>query len=456
MKTIARLYFRYKSRDSIVHNKLPSLKSFLSLLVVAPLVLQAGTPVEKSAVPDTLAFSLEERLRGEWRENNFDFDNTTDALTDDAWLLSRARLGIEWTPASWMRVMVQGQDTREFFSGRPDVLGLLGAEGDDAFDLRQGYIELGDPKRLSLRAGRQTLVYGDKRLISSAEWSNAGRTFDALRLHYERHDWWLDAFTSSVVRFRDAEFNRSDWLTNGGDANQTFSGLYFSTTALNVQVTDLYALHLHDDIGTSFVTLGTRMKGDPEKLGGWDYAAEMAMQFGDLQNKNLTAFAGHWDLGYNWMKSPWQPRIGIEYSHASGDADTRDGEAGTFQNLFPTNHLYYGYLDLFAWQNVHNPAIHFSVQPHEKIKLMADYHGFWLANTNDSWYRASFLNTTRPISPGASRFAGTELDLTMQWKASKHVEVQAGYSRFFAGTYLESSGHSHDADFAYLMTTITF
>lgn len=432
---------------------------FLTLLAAClPLACRAGnqtiTPVQVSP-SDTLTFSLDARVRGEWRENNYDFDSHVDDPTDDAWLLTRLRLGIDWKPAPWLHLYVEGQDTREFFSDRPNTLGQLGAEGDDAFDLRQAYIEIGDAMGLSAKIGRQTMVYGDKRLISSGEWGNPSRTFDAIRLHYAQKDWWLDAFTSSVVRFRDAEFNLSDWLDEADSRNEFFSGLYFSTTALDVQVTDFYALHLHEEdrSGSDFVTLGTRMKADPLKLAGWDYEAEMAVQFGERYGKDLRAFAGHWGAGYNWLKHPWKPRIGIEYSYASGDSNASDGRVGTFQNLFPTNHLYYGYMDVFAWQNLHNPALKFSVEPSSKVKASLDYHLFWLADTNDAWTRASQVATVRPITPGASSYAGSELDFTVQWKAHAHLDVQAGYSHFFAGSYLDDTGSADDADFAYLMLT---
>lgn len=428
----------------------------------------AGTPSTTAAGPAAVApgaapllqagpltFTLQERLRGEWRENNYDFNDASDALTDDTWLLLRSRLGAEWKATPWLRFFAEGQDTREFFADRPNVLGQLGAEGDDTFDLRQGYIEVGDPKHLSLQVGRQVLVYGDKRLISSGEWGNASRTFDAVRLHFQHDDWWLDAFTSSVVKLNDGRFNQSTWF-DGKDNDQYFSGLYFSTKALGFQVTDIYALELHqEDVGgTDFVTLGTRWAGDMQKLNGWDYTIEMAAQTGELKGRDLAAFAGHWDLGYNWQDLAWKPRLGIEYSYASGDGNAADGRTTTFQNLFPTNHLYYGYMDQFAWQNLHNPAVHFSVQPTKSLKAMVDFHWFWLADTHDAWYRANITSTTRPVMPGAGSYAGSEIDLTLAWKASKHLEVQAGYSHFFAGDYLRDTGAHDDADFAYLMVTL--
>jgi len=433
----------------------------LTLLTLVSITISshAGTPVlldlpGKSPV----TFSFEGRVRGEWRENNFDFDSRTDSLTDDEWLLTRLRAGVEWQVNPVVRIFAQGQDTREFFSERPNELGQLGAEGDDSFDLRQGYIEMGDPKQFSATIGRQALVYGEKRLISSGEWGNASRTFDAVRLRYQQRDWSLEAFTSSVVRFRDGRFNHSDWLDEHDESNAFFSGLYFSTTLLPVQVTDVYVLKLHEDDkgGSDFISLGTRMKGDPKKLRGWDYNTELVAQTGTRFGKDLQAFAGTWSAGYNWLDSAWKPRLGIQYDYASGDSNVGDDEVGTFQNLFPTNHLYYGFMDLFAWQNLHNPSVRFSLEPTRTVKLALDYHLFWLADTGDAWYRANQTTQVRPISPSADSQAGSELDFTVQWQANERLLVQAGYSRFFAGDYLADTGASDDADFAYVMVSLTY
>lgn len=435
---------------------------FFSLILLRTFAGEKAPAPVAPRTEDTLTFSLEARLRGEWRENNYDFNSGVGDITDDTWLLSRLRLGVDWKPARWLHFYVEGQDTREFFSERPNVLGQFGAEGDDSFDLRQAYAEIGDVKHgLSAKIGRQTMIYGDKRLISSSDWGNASRTFDAGRFHYAREKWWLDAFTSSVVRFRQGEFNLSSWFDDS-DGHEDFfdakffSGLYFSTTALDFQVTDLYALELHEEDkgGSDFVTLGTRAKADPQKLAGWDYEAEMAVQLGERFGKDLSAFAGHWGLGYNWLHAPWKPRVGVEYSYASGDGNADDGRVGTFQNLFPTNHLYYGYTDVFAWQNLHNPAVKFSVDPTDKLRVMLDYHLFWLDDTADGWYRANQTSIVRPITPSAGGYAGSELDFTIIWKALKQLDVQAGYSHFFAGRYLDDTGASDDADFAYLMVTL--
>lgn len=183
----------------------------------------SAAPLAAEGIADQFKWNFQARVRGEMRQNVYDFDSSRSAVTDDA------------------------------------------------FDLRLASIEIGDPKHFSLKLGRQVLSYGDERLVGPLEWLNFSRTFDAVKLHYQALSWWIDAFTSSVVRLHESEFNRSDWLGNGEARQQFFSGLYFSSQFLPFQATDLYAFHLHEESftgGTDFMTLGTRQKGDPAKLAG--------------------------------------------------------------------------------------------------------------------------------------------------------------------------------------------
>jgi hypothetical protein len=452
-----------------------------------------GNPL--SFADGRIVFDLQERVRWELRDNNFDFNDDINALTDDNWLLQRFRIGVMVRPTDWFRIYVQGQDSREINSDRPDFPGLLGAEGDDAFDLRQAYLEFSNYKEfpLGLKIGRQVLSYGDERLIGAFDWNNIGRTFDAVKIRFEQPKWWLDAFASSVVVPERGSYNQSDFFNgNELDRDQVFAGVYFSTSALGPQVIDLYALYLHENTNpryfptalgdSSFATLGVRIKSKPGAFApppdtvvatdgktvvtapaaprpvGLDYDAELAFQTGEVRGMDLTAFAAHAGVGYTFDAS-WLPRIAVEYNYASGDSDPLDTDVETFQNLFPTNHKFYGYMDLFSWQNIHNPAVSLRVQPTKTLSVQLDYHAFWLATTDDAWYRANGVTAVRPVTPtsrSADSYAGSEVDLTVTWNARKWLQIQAGYSHFFAGDYLEDTGPSDDADFAYVMATVTF
>ena len=124
----------------------------------------------------------------------------------------------------------------------------MGAEGNDTFDLRQGYIQLG-PKSWNVTAGRQTLAYGDERLIGIAEWNNFSRTFDAAKIHFEQPNFSVDLFAASVVNIYRDSIDLSD-LFNGSEMHrdQVFSGIYVSTTALGCQTTDFYILGLDQEV----------------------------------------------------------------------------------------------------------------------------------------------------------------------------------------------------------------
>jgi hypothetical protein len=444
-------------------------------------------------------FDVQERLRWEIRENNFDFNDAVNSLTDDNWFLQRARIGLLVKPCDWFKIYAQEQDSREIDSDRPDFPGQLGAEGDDSFDLRQGYLEFGNSKTfpLTLKVGRQIMSYGDERLIGSFDWNNIGRTFDAAKLRWEEKSWSLDAFASTVVVPERGSYNQSDFLNgNETDREQTFSGLYFSTTGVGPQTIDLYALHLYENqnpkylpkaIGdTSFVTLGLRVKSKPgafahsepvappdgksvadgksapppaaPKMVGLDYEFEGAFQTGEVRGLDLTAFAVHGGLGYTFDVA-WKPRLGVEYNYGTGDDNPADGDIETFQNLFPTNHKFYGQMDVFSWQNMHDLGVIVKAQPIKAVTLKAEYHAFWLASTDDVWYRANGVTAVRPLNAAArnaDNYTGSEVDVTAQWTVNKHLAVEAGYSHFFAGAYLADTGPSDDADFGYVQATITF
>ena len=439
-----------------------------------------------------VVFDFQERLRWEIRDDNFDFNDDVSSLTDDNWFLQRARLGLMAKPSPWFKIYAQAQDSREINSDRPDFPGLLGAEGDDSFDLRQGYIEIGNPKEfpLTLKAGRQILSYGDERVIGAFDWNNIGRTFDAVKFRWEEKTWWLDAFVSSVVVPERGSYNQSD-LFNGNETEreQVFSGLYFNTVALGPQSIDLYALYLHENLklaagDTDFATLGVRIKSKqgafaPEayapdgksmadgksapppmkmKPVGLDYEFEGAFQTGEVRGLDLTAWAVHGGVGYTF-DVPWLPRVGVGYCYGSGDGDPLDGDIETFQNLFPTNHKFYGQMDAFSWQNIHDLELTTRFQPIKAVTLRADYHAFFLANTDDAWYRANGIATVRPLTPAArnaDNYAGSEVDVLVTWSVNKYLTVDAGYSHFFAGSYLGDTGAQDDADFAYVQATVTF
>lgn len=323
-----------------------------------------------------LVLDIEERVRGEIRENNRDFDSSTHDDNDDSWLLNRFRFGLAVKPVSWFKLYGQTQDSREAFSDRANIPGVRGAEGDDIFDLRQAYVAIGDVKKfpLLLTAGRQAITYGDSRLVADSRWGNFGRTFDAVRLRFEEPHFWIEPFFARPLQIKRHDFNDNDAADN-------FGGFYSSTDLVPKQTTDFYVFYRDkednqpdldptnrvDPQGTwnvpaaRFATIGARVKSKPDAWNGWDYTAEAAYQTGDLyqsttdsQRFDLSAFAAHVSGGYTAKQFSWKPRFGLEYDYASGDSNPNDNDSESFQNLFPSNHEKYGFMDEFSWRNIHD------------------------------------------------------------------------------------------------------
>jgi hypothetical protein len=172
----------------------------------------------------------------------------------------------------------------------------------------------------------------------------------------------------------------------------------------------------------------------------------------------------HVSGGYTAAELPWKPRFGLEYNYASGDGNPTDNKSESFQNLFPSNHEKYGFMDEFGWRNIHDVRAQLSVKPAQKLNIEFEYHAFWLADTHDFWFRSNGFSTLRILTPdgrdvrtiGARSFAGHEVGLKATYEFNANVKVQFGYSHFFAGAYLSDTGADSDADFASIMTTFAY
>ena len=113
-------------------------------------------------------------------------------------------------------------------------------------------------------------------------------------------------------------------------------------------------------------------------------------------------------------------------------------------------------MDLFSWQNIHNPSITLSAKPHKTLTVAADLQVFWLATTNDAWYRANGLTRARPITPSANPYLGSEIDLNFTWRPVKHFALHSGYSWFLPGAYVRDTGPASPANFFYLQAELKF
>ena len=138
------------------------------------------------------------------------------------------------------------------------------------------------------------------------------------------------------------------------------------------------------------------------------------------------------------------------------DNNSSDGERETFDNLYPTNHFHYGYMDRASLQNLNDYRLTLSAKPTEKLELQSDWHFMYVDTPKDSLYQASRAVLRTASVSDASSHIGNEMDLTAKYKLCSYATLFVGYSHFFAGQFLDDSGNADDADFAYVETTLDF
>ncbi len=214
-------------------------------------------------------------------------------------------------------------------------------------------------------------------------------------------------------------------------------------------------------------------------MGPWDYTFDLMGQFGNFLDTrpgapthrlDHGAYAFIANAGYSFTNCPAKPRLALEYAFGSGDGDPTDDSHGTFDNLYPTNHKFYGYADFASLQNLHDVRAILRLEPTPRLSVALEAHLFWLAQTTDNFYavNGSPRGGTSPtpgtgygINPDYSNALGSEVDLVAGYALTRFANLEAGYAHFFTGDYLDSSlSHpnfgSRDADFLYLQVLLKF
>jgi Alginate export len=393
------------------------------------------------------------RTRNEYKYD-FKFNKSTPGNTDN-YFLSQVRVNLKWDICSDTTFYVEGQDSAiqgdNFVDqdAKPNIY-------SDNFDLHQAYIEQAFKEHfVSYKIGRQKLKYGDERIVGPLEWVNTARVFDAAKITLgDLNKRSADIFASRVVAVDPNNFN--DWsLSSNRYSNSDFHGVYYSDKSLLENVTaDLYYLLRHEnDANDQVNTFGTRIA---KKAAAWDSDGELVYQTGDFSGLDHRAFAAHIGSGLI-IEQANKLRLGIAYNYASGDDNPNDSKHETFDNLFPTNHAYYGYMDFFSLQNVHNLENTISFTPIENLDLRLAWQNFWLAEEDtDAWYNAGLGTIRTPTGTDNNSYVGSEIDVTASYPIWKNkLAFLIGYSHFFVSDYVKDAGDNNDADFVYLQAKLT-
>jgi hypothetical protein len=341
----------------------------------------------------------------------------------------------------------------------------------DEFDLEQAFIDLklpvGELATVTLRGGRQNLVYGVHRLIGPLDWTNGRRTFEggkATVAFSKTHS--LDLFWVRPVLIDKEEPNQ-------GDSDASFAGIYDILSLPKVwgetskSQLELYGLALNRQDATypgagvadeDRYTVGARFSSAPKPF---DVDVEADYQFGKFGSGDVSAWSLAVEGGYTFEPFTFSPRVYLGFDMASGDDDPSEPDLQTFNQLFPTGHPFFGYIDVIGRQNIIDihPGAELTLLKEKprakKVALRADYHLFWRQSDADAVYNAGG-GVLRADLGSEETYIGSEVDLLLNWQIDRHLATYLGYSHFFAGDFIEETGPGEDIDFFYAALTFTF
>src|SRR5256884_1720723 len=267
------------------------------------------------------------RERGEYFRQ-FLFGNS-EPKQSDGYLLSRYRLSADLHVTRYFRMFAEG---RSAFALDRELVGGRTTAYVDELDLMNGFADImipfGQKANVTLRGGRQELIFGSQRLVGPGDFTQVPRSFEGGTAIAQIADWTITPFWAQSVVIDQYRFN------NSTSDLQLFG--VFGTGPLHVLPAnlDLYWLDADNRTGSFNGTIGRERR---HTLGGrvWgtigatglDFEAEGATQFGTVGRGDIGAWMLTTVLGYTLPITRLSPRAYLEFDYASGD-DRPGGDVG--------------------------------------------------------------------------------------------------------------------------------
>ncbi len=295
----------------------------------------------------------------------------------NGYLLQRYMLHLDLHLSDRVRVFVKFKGDLEngrVGGPRPDI-------DEDRGDLNQAFAEITLARThrgvLTLRVGRQEMVYGSGRLVDMREGPNVRRPFDGAKLTYCSTNWRVDSFAARPV------VNRLDDFDDIPAHQTAFAGVYGTRQLPAFHHSGVDAYYFAFDQKQSLYargigreqrhTVGARLWRVSE---GWDYDWEVVEQFGRFGSRGIQAWGVSTNTGYNFSGAQWHPRLGLKSGIASGDSGASDRDLGSFNPLFASLH-YFGEEGLAGPSNFYDLRPELELHPRKNVRVSLNSDWFW-------------------------------------------------------------------------------
>ncbi|MCC6600237.1 MAG: alginate export family protein [Crocinitomicaceae bacterium] len=330
----------------------------------------------------------------------------------------------------------------------------LTTEGKASLYIFEAWAELGLSNKWTMKAGRQRIIYDNQRLFSESNWTQEGRSHDAVFLKYRDEKTEFDIGTA-YNETEDHVFG-TDYDTPNVKGNYKYMGiLWFTHKMGNSKLTLLNVLDGFQATDTSRhfsyarSTNGGRFEWTKNKF----YATVSGyVQFGQTPaSQDILAYYIQPEIKFSKVKK-FTFRLGVEYLSGNDATLTYNKKSNTFVPLYGVAHRFMGAMDYFTrfpsdvkGAGLINPYMFIFYDFTPSVTLRSDFHLFFLQN--------KYFVNSKVIDP----YLGFENDIKFNFRVSKEVMLEIGYS-WMAATrsmeYIRGGDSALFPQWAYVMFSV--
>ncbi len=431
-----------------------------------------------------LTISGDLRVRPEFRTNTA-FAGNTGRKNNTFVVQQWARLGFNYSISPDVTFFLQGQHSKNWGVNAAGGAGIDANGTAGTLFARQAFMLVRNflVPNLTIKAGRQLVVWGNHRMFGHFDWNNVGWSHDGLTVNYKLSK----STTLQVGWLRTAERNcwgpttgnciGNNTVANNAPADATDDGnVVFVRAPMKVAGVVLEPTYIWHDGGTGGMDAPRPANQSRHTVGGRavkkfaagsarvDLTMEGYYQFGDIgpgataaggTTMDIEAYAFHIDGGVT-LPVPMQPRLSAEFNMASGNKG--DGKWRSFDQLYPTNHIHFGYMDRMSWKNMNHLAFGLQMRPNADSHFEVTGHIFNRQETTDGVYHAG---QAQFISADVSNETniGEEVDVvyTHFFTPGNHVAWQIGGGVFLPGDVIDDwRGNASEQSWGYTQLWVNF
>jgi hypothetical protein len=327
-------------------------------------------------------------------------------------------------------------------------VGTLSSD-DEATALHQAWAEAIMSKKVSLKLGRQEIVYDDHRIFGSVGWAQQARSHDAFLFKYTPNEksrldigLALNADSQSGIDnlYSDAAGYKSfQYAWYHGDFNKFGLSFLLLNTGIEYLDTD------NEQTVDYVQTIGPRLT---YKHGKFNANGAFYFQTGKSEASDVNALYYSANLGYK-ISDAFSAGLGYEYLSGKDQNDT-DAEIKSFAPLFGTNHKFNGWMDYFYVGN-HAESVGLTdisaTLSYKKDKFSAKLIPHIFSAAADIYDGSEKMDNN----------LGTEIDLVFGYKIASDIMLNAGYSKMFATDSMEAlKGGDKDENNSWAWLMFTF